>query len=92
MSVYIRCKNCGHRETVDKRWFFKVIGGVMAGFGPVAWVTFLFAGTGLALPICAAILAGGVAMMAFSDEITKWIEDHYPCPTCYKKTWEMVKD
>ena len=92
MSVFLECKNCGHRETIDKRWFVKIIGGAVAGFGPAAWITFLFAGTGLALPICAAILAGGVAMLAFSDQIAKWIDSHYPCPKCSQKTWRLVDD
>jgi len=92
MAVYIECKQCGHRESIDKRWFLKVIGGAVAGFGPVAWIAFLFAGTGFALPICAAILAGGVAMMAYADQIAGWIDSRYPCPGCRAKSWRLIHE
>lgn len=32
-----------------------------------------FAGTGLALPICIALVVGGSAMLAFKDQITNFI-------------------
>ena len=92
MAVYIECKQCGYKEKCNKELFFKIIGGALAGFGPAAWLGYLFAGTGFALPICAAILAGGIAMLAFADQITKWLSSKYNCPKCNNKSWKMVKD
>lgn len=83
------CKGCGHTEKVNKRFFLKVLGGAVAGFGFWAWVTFLFAGTGLALPICCAIVAGGVGLAAFSNEIAEWASKKFPCPDCGKKDWKV---
>ena len=82
------CKKCRHEETVNKRFFLKVLGGAVAGGGFWAWVAYLFAGTGFALPICVAIVTGGVALAAFSDDIAKWVSKKYPCPVCGEKTWK----
>ena len=89
-AVYIKCQNCGHYEEINTRFFAKIIGGAVVGFGGYAWVAFLFAGTGFALPLCAAIVAGGVAMMAFSDQICEWISQHYECPECGKQNWKVL--
>lgn len=89
-AVYIKCQNCGHYEEVNTKFFAKVIGGAAVGFGGYAWVAFLFAGTGFALPLCMAIVAGGVAMMAFSDQICEWISKHYDCPECGKQNWRVL--
>lgn len=82
------CTKCGHTETVNKRFFLKVIGGSVAGFGFWAWVAYLFAGTGLAMPICIAIVAGGVGLAAFSNEIAQWVSKKFPCPKCGNKKWK----
>ena len=91
-KMYIQCKRCSYSETLDKRFFVKVLGGVVSGFGFWAWVAFLFAGTGFALPICIAIVTGGVAIAAFSDEIAGWVSSRYECPQCRSKAWKVVKD
>ena len=62
----------------------------MVGGGFWAWVTYFFAGTGLALPICIALVTGGVAIAAFSNEIAAWISSCYSCPICGKKHWKVV--
>ena len=87
--MQIVCKECGHSETVNKRFFVKVIGAAVTGLGYWAWVAYLFAGTGFAMPICIAIMTGGVAIAAFSDQITKWVSERYPCPRCKNKSWKM---
>ncbi|GAA7448664.1 hypothetical protein MM0358_00830 [Helicobacter pylori] len=51
------------------KFFVRVIGAALPAGGAAAWTTYLFAGTGFAAPICAAIIAGGVATLAFQDEI-----------------------
>lgn len=81
------CKHCGHKETVNKKFFVKALGGAVAGFGFWAWVAFIFAGTGFALPICIAIVTGGVALAAFSDEIAEWASKKFSCPNCGEKNW-----
>ncbi|GAA8446470.1 hypothetical protein HpNP61_09340 [Helicobacter pylori] len=57
------------------KFFVRVIGAALPAGGAAAWTTYLFAGTGFAAPICAAIIAGGVATLAFQDEI---IESGWP--------------
>lgn len=88
--MYIRCKRCGYKETINKRFFFKILGGAVSGFGFYAWVAYIFVGTGLALPICCAIVAGGLAMAAFSNEIAEWVSFRYDCPDCKNRDWEII--
>lgn len=84
----LKCKKCGHAETVNKRFFLKVIGVALSGGGFWAWVAYIFAGTGFALPICIAIVLGGAGLAAFSDEIAMWASKKFPCPKCGTKDWE----
>lgn len=91
-DMYIKCKNCKHKETLNKRFFVKAIGGAFAGGGFYAWVAYIFAGTGFAMAICVAIIAGGVAMAAFSDEIAEWVSKKYDCPRCKRRVWMVVKE
>lgn len=91
-DMYIKCKNCGYKEVLNKQFFLKIIGGAVTGFGFWAWVSFLFAGTGFALAICVAIVAGGVALAAFSNEIVQWVSERYDCPNCGRQDWMMVKE
>ena len=51
----IRCRDCGHSETMNKELILTLLGGAAAGFGFWAWVSFLFAGTGFAMPLCIAM-------------------------------------
>ena len=90
--AYIRCKKCGNKEELNVHLFVKILGGAAVGGGFWAWVTYLFAGTGLALPICIAIVTGGAAVLAFSDEIAKWLVNKgYECSNCGASDWEVVK-
>ena len=52
----------------------------------------LNAGTGLALPICIALVTGGSAIMAYSNEISVWISKRYECPGCGQKNWYVVEE
>jgi hypothetical protein len=89
----IMCKSCRHSETTNTDFWVKVIGAAAPVGGFWAWVTFFFAGTGLALPICIAMVFGGVGMLAYKDEIVKWVtEEGYNCPKCGAKSWELVKN
>ena len=90
--MFIKCNHCGHKETLDKRFILKVLGGAVSGFGFWAWVAYFFAGTGLALPICVALVTGGVAIAAFSDEIAAWVSKRYSCPKCGRKDWKVVEN
>jgi len=83
----LKCKKCGHTETVNKRFFLKVIGVALSGGGFWAWVAYIFAGTGFALPICIAIVLGGAGLAAFADEIALWASKKFPCPKCGSKDW-----
>jgi len=85
----IRCCRCGHSEETSLGLFVKIIGGAMPIGGFWAWVTYLFAGTGFALAIVIAIIAGGTAMLVFKDEIVKWlVNKRYKCPKCGAVDWE----
>lgn len=45
------------------RKLIAILGGsAVSGFGFWAWVSYFFAGTGFALPICAALVIGGVVV------------------------------
>ena len=87
--MIIKCKQCGYTEKVNKDRYIKIIGGALPAAGYYAWVTYLFAGTGLAMPIVIAMIAAGVGMLAFKDEIVKWISTSYECPKCKSKSWEV---
>lgn len=88
-KVYIVCKKCGYKDELNKYFIFKLIGGGASIFGFWAWVRFFFAGTGLALPICIALVVGGVAIAAFSDEIANWISSKHDCPYCKSQDWKI---
>jgi hypothetical protein len=89
--AHVECKNCGYKEEANKTFFLKVMGVSFVGGGFWAWVSFFFAGTGFAFAICVAIVTGGVALLAFSDQITKWVAERYACPSCKRKDWKLVK-
>jgi len=85
----INCSKCGYSEKTTIELFIKIIGGAMPLGGFYAWVTYLLAGTGLALPIVIAIITGGVGLLVFKDEIVKWIVNNgYKCPKCGSVKWE----
>lgn len=90
--VNIECKNCSFKEEANKIFFLKVLGGGFVGGGFWAWVTYFFAGTGFAFVICVAIVTGGVALLAFSDDITQWLSKRYNCPSCNENLWKLVKE
>ena len=85
----IKCRKCGHSEETSLGFFVKLIGGAMPIGGFWAWVTYLFAGTGFALPIVIAIITGGTAMLVFKDQIVRWIVSKgYKCPKCGNPSWD----
>lgn len=89
----IWCKSCGYSETTNKDFWVKLVGTAAPIGGFWAWVTFFFAGTGFALPICIAMVVGGVGMLTYKDKIVKWItEKGYSCPKCRTKGWELLQD
>ena len=85
----IKCKKCGYSETTTVELIIKIIGGALPVGGFYAWVTYLLAGTGLALPIVIALITGGVGMLIFKDEIVEFISNQgYKCPNCGAVDWE----
>lgn len=87
----IKCLDCGHSEEVTLDLFVKIIGGATAGFGFWAWVTYLFAGTGFAMAICIAIIAGGAAMLAYKNEIIDWLVNKgFACKVCGGQKWAAL--
>ncbi len=84
----IICNNCKNIEKTNLELFVKIIGGALPFGGYWAWVTYLFAGTGLAMPIVLAIMTGGVAMLVFKDQIVEWIiSNKYNCSQCGECDW-----
>lgn len=89
----IKCHDCGYLEEVNIDLFVKLIAVAMPAGGFWAWTTFLFAGTGLAMPIVIAIMSGGVAMLVFKDKIVEWIiSKGYLCPDCGGAKWDTTTD
>jgi hypothetical protein len=90
----IRCRDCGHSEPVNKELILTVLGGVMAGAGFWAWVSFLFAGTGFAMPLCIAIVVGGPALVIkYGDQIVEWLVNQgYDCKKCTGKSWMPISE
>jgi hypothetical protein len=69
----IECNDCKSTEEVNLKLFVRIIGGALPLGGYWAWVTYLFAGTGFAMPIVIAIITGGIGILMFQDEICEWI-------------------
>lgn len=88
--IYLRCKECGHKEIMNKELVAKIAGIAVTAFGCKAWVGFLFAGTGFAFAICAAIVIGGIGILAYADKIALWFSERYECPICKAHRWELV--
>ncbi|MEE6032502.1 hypothetical protein [Avibacterium paragallinarum] len=91
MTMKIKCQKCNSTEEVNASLIVKIIGGAMPIGGFWAWVTYFFAGTGFALPICVALVAGGTAILVFKDEIVAWIiEKGYTCKNCNQSKWKIL--
>ena len=64
-----------------------IVGAGQMGNG----IAHVFAGTGFALPIVAAIITGGVGMLLFQDQIIEWITNKgYECPKCFSSNWKSL--
>ncbi|GAA9974315.1 hypothetical protein VN0949_03800 [Helicobacter pylori] len=90
--AYLKCKSCRHKEETSLKFFVRVIGAALPAGGVATWTTYLLAGTGFALPICVAIITGGVAILAFQDEIIEWADKGYKCEKCGKSSFVMSKN
>ncbi|WP_212749345.1 hypothetical protein [Acinetobacter sp. CIP-A165] len=90
----IRCRSCGHSEPVNKELLLTVIGGAMAGAGFFAWTSFLFAGTGFAMPLCIAIVVGGPALVIkYGDQIVDFLVNKgYACKKCNDTNWMSISE
>ena len=89
----IICTNCENIEKTNVKFFVNLIGGTLPLGGYWAWTTYLFAGTGLAMPIVIAIISGGVGMLIFKDQIVGWImSKNYTCVKCGNWKWKASKD
>ena len=87
----IKCKSCDHKEETSLRLFVRIIGGALPAGGYWAWVTYLFAGTGFAMAICIAMIAGGAALLMFQNEIIEWLSKKgYKCTKCSHSNWEAT--
>lgn len=90
--MYIRCKKCDHRAETSVSFFVKLIGGALPVGGFWAWMAYFFAGTGLALPICAAMIGGGVVMLAYKEKIVRFVvEKGYKCEKCGHNEFDLVQ-
>lgn len=85
----IECRNCKKIETVNTGLFVKIIGGALPVGGFWAWTTYLLAGTGFALPIVIAMIAGGTGMLIYKDKIVEWLTNkNYKCSKCGGIGWD----
>ena len=90
-ETYLECRRCLYKEVLSRGFILKIIGGAVSGSGFWAWVTYFFAGTGLAMPICIALVAGGTAICAYSSEIGEWLSKKYDCPSCGSRDWRVIE-
>lgn len=44
------------------------------------------------MPLCIAIILGGVGIGAYSNEIASWMSKKYNCSNCNSKSWTVEKD
>jgi len=87
----IKCRNCGHTEETNLDLIVKIIGSSLPMGGYWAWTAYVFAGTGFAMAIVVAIIAGGTAMLVYKDEIVDWIiKKGYKCENCGATNWEPI--
>lgn len=87
------CASCGYSQDVSTELFVKIIGGAMPVGGFWAWVTYFFAGTGFALPICMAMVTGGIGILIYKNQIVKWLTNKgYDCPKCGAQKWDLLQD
>lgn len=91
-KTYIVCRHCGHKEVVNKKLFANILGASVSGAGWLAWTTYAFAGTGIALPLCITLGLSGVALTKYSDELTQWFSKYYKCKSCGFKRWRVVSE
>lgn len=98
-----KCTNCGHTLIVSTDLIKKIIGGGLATYGFVGWVTYSFAGLlgfyGGAMVIALTLLAGGGAVLTSKDskaiiavgkKITGFLnEKGYECSSCGHSSWEF---
>lgn len=91
--MYIKCKNCQHQVETSASFFVNLIGGALPVGGFWAWVTYFFAGTGLAFPICAAMIGGGVAMLVYKKEVIQFVvKKGYKCEHCGQSNFDIVEN
>lgn len=89
-KTFIKCKNCGHEEQITSGVIRKMVmgGGAMLKGGMSAWTGYLFAGSGIAYPLCVAIGVGGVCL-ALIPGLRNLLAIAKPCPECGFKDWEI---
>lgn len=88
-KTFIKCKNCGHEEQITGGILRKmVMGGALFKGGTAAWSSYLFAGSGIAYPLCVAIGVGGVCL-AVIPGLRHLLARLKPCPECGFKDWEV---
>lgn len=89
----IQCNHCGHLKTIDKAFIIDLFGLSSPAIGFTAWTSYLFAGTGFAMPLCAAIAIGGPLLLTYKNEILESIANKkYICSNCGEKDWGAVSD
>ncbi|WP_293738668.1 hypothetical protein [uncultured Parasutterella sp.] len=89
-KTFIKCKNCGHEEELTRgalRKFITGSAGAIMG-GKAAYASYLFAGSGIASPLCIAIDVGGVCL-ALLPGLRNLLARIKPCPECGFKDWEV---
>ncbi len=88
---YIKCKVCDFEKKAKSKVLVKIVGIALIAFGFWAWISYLFAGSGAALIICAAIIGAGVILLTFTDPIHKWYSKKDECPHCGMKEWNFIE-
>ena len=84
MSKLQKYRNSEHGLVCKNHWWCITCWG-----GGWAWTTYLLAGTGFALPIVIAMIAGGTGMLIYKDKIVEWLTNkNYKCSKCGGIGWD----
>ena len=89
--AYIKCK-CSYKRSLTIVFFMKIIGKATTISIKCKGIRHFCVNTGFTLPLCISILTGGIGILVFSDEITKWLVNKgYKCPSCQTSNWQIIK-
>ena len=87
--MQIKCTSCGHIEDVDKELFKKILGTSFSEFCYTKLMVDFHIKSGL-LVCC--IVSSSFYDETLANNIVKWINECYSCPSCSKNScWQVYQ-